>query len=100
MTSKKTLAGSLLSLSTGLLLAVSAIGGASASSATSLDSTQLQVTSTPVSSPQGYWTPERMQSAEGRLTVVCTNSDLLRIFRQIGLDQTLQIVDSRPPAAT
>jgi anti-sigma B factor antagonist len=45
------------------------------------------------------WT-ERMRLSEGRLTIVCTNSDLLRIFRQIGLDQTLQIVDSRPPAAT
>ena len=63
MTSKKTLAGSLLSLSTGLLLAVSAIGGATASSATSQDLTQFQVTSTPVSSPQGYWTPERMRAA-------------------------------------
>ncbi|MDQ0617479.1 trypsin-like serine peptidase [Arthrobacter globiformis] len=63
MTSKKTLAGSLLSLSTGLLLAVGAIGGATASSATSQDSTQLQVASTPVSSPQGYWTPERMRAA-------------------------------------
>lgn len=63
MTSKKTLAGSLLSLSTGLLLAVSAISGASASSATSQDLTQLQVASTPVSSPQGYWTPERMRAA-------------------------------------
>jgi V8-like Glu-specific endopeptidase len=63
MTSKKTLAGSLLSLSTGLLLAASAIGGATASSATSQDSTQLQVTSTPVSSPKGYWTPDRMRAA-------------------------------------
>jgi V8-like Glu-specific endopeptidase len=63
MTSKKTLAGSLLSLSTGLLLAASAIGGATASSATSQDSTQLQVTSTPVSSPKGYWTPDRMRTA-------------------------------------
>ncbi|MFC9335505.1 trypsin-like serine peptidase [Arthrobacter sp. NPDC057009] len=63
MTSKKTLAGSLLSLSTGLLLAASAIGGATASSATPQDSTQLQVESIPVSSPQGYWTPERMRAA-------------------------------------
>ncbi|MFE5839835.1 trypsin-like serine peptidase [Arthrobacter sp. NPDC056493] len=63
MTSKKTLAGSLLSLSTGLLLVVSAIGGATASSATSQDLTQLQVASTPVSSLQGYWTPERMRAA-------------------------------------
>ncbi|MFC7848784.1 trypsin-like serine peptidase [Arthrobacter sp. NPDC057388] len=63
MTSKKTLAGSLVSLSTGLLVAVSAIGGATASSATSQDTTQLQVTSTPASSPQGYWTPERMRAA-------------------------------------
>ena len=45
------------------------------------------------------WT-ERLQASESRLTIVCTNSDLLRIFRQIGLDQTLQIVDSRPPAAS
>jgi anti-sigma B factor antagonist len=45
------------------------------------------------------WT-ERMRDAEGRLTIICTNSDLLRIFRQMGLDQTLQIVDSRPPAAS
>jgi anti-sigma B factor antagonist len=45
------------------------------------------------------WT-ERLRASEGRLTLVCTNPDLLRIFRQIGLDQTLQIVESRPPAGS
>ncbi|WP_314196447.1 hypothetical protein [uncultured Arthrobacter sp.] len=65
MTSKKTLAGSLLSLSTGLLLAVSAIGGATASSATTQDPSGLQVASTaiPSSTAASYWTPERMRAA-------------------------------------
>jgi anti-anti-sigma factor len=44
------------------------------------------------------WT-ERMQAADGRLTLVCTSPDMLRIFRQIGLDGVLHIVESRPAPA-
>ncbi len=44
------------------------------------------------------WT-ERLQAAQGRLAIVCTNADILRVFRQIGLDQTLDVVDSRAAAA-
>ncbi|TSE16586.1 hypothetical protein B1A87_012710 [Arthrobacter sp. KBS0703] len=65
MTSKKTLATSLASLSTGLMLALSVAGGATAAPAKSQDSDPLQVTSTVVSnSPTDqYWTPERMRAA-------------------------------------
>ncbi len=44
------------------------------------------------------WTGD-IQHAGGRLTVVCPENQLLRIFRQVGLDEVLNIVDSRPPAA-
>ena len=43
------------------------------------------------------WTQD-LDLTDGRLTVVCTDPNMLRVFRQIGLDQTLHIVDSRPPA--
>jgi len=65
MTSKKTLATSLMSLSMGLLVALTAAGGATASPAKSQDSVQPLVTSSTVSSSAtaGYWTPERMRAA-------------------------------------
>jgi V8-like Glu-specific endopeptidase len=65
MTSKKTLATSLASLSTGLMLALFAAGGATAAPATSQDSAQPTVTSTAVSTSatDHYWTPERMRAA-------------------------------------
>lgn len=65
MTRKKTLATSLLSLSTGLMLALSAAGVATAAPAKTQDSGQAQVTSTAVSNPTSdqYWTPERMRAA-------------------------------------
>jgi hypothetical protein len=65
MTSKKTLATSLASLSTGLMLVLFAAGGATAAPATSQDSAQPTVTSTAVSTSatDQYWTPERMRAA-------------------------------------
>ncbi len=43
------------------------------------------------------WT-ERQRAAGGRLPIVCTNANMLRVFRQIGLDQTLELVSSRAEA--
>lgn len=65
MTRKKTLATSFLSLSTGLMLALSTAVGATAAPAKSQDAGQPQVTSTAVSnsSTDQYWTPERMRAA-------------------------------------
>ncbi len=40
------------------------------------------------------WT-ERQRAGGGRLPIVCPNSNMLRVFRQIGLDQVLEIVSSR-----
>jgi anti-sigma B factor antagonist len=40
------------------------------------------------------WT-ERQRAANGSLAVVCPNANMLRVFRQIGLDQTLEIFTSR-----
>ena len=45
------------------------------------------------------WT-ERLRAGQGRLAIVCTNADILRVFRQIGLDQTLDLVDSRAAVGT
>lgn len=65
MTSKKSLATSLLSLSTGLLLTLSAAGGATASPRTPQESDGLRIVSTKVASPTAasYWTSDRMRSA-------------------------------------
>ena len=72
MTSTKSLATSLISLSAGLLLALSAAGGATASPSKSQDSGQPQVATSTVASATttvsgattaGYWTPERMRAA-------------------------------------
>lgn len=65
MTRKKTLATSLMSLSTGLVLALSTAGGATASPAKSQDHGQSQVTAAAVSSSSttSYWTPDRMRAA-------------------------------------
>jgi hypothetical protein len=78
MTSKKSLATSLISLSAGLLLALSAAGGATASPSKSQDSGQPQLATTVASATTtvssatttvssattaGYWTPERMRAA-------------------------------------
>jgi V8-like Glu-specific endopeptidase len=65
MTSKKSLATSLMSLSAGLLLTLSSVGGATASPATSQDSVQPQIASTAIASSTAaaYWTSERMRTA-------------------------------------
>lgn len=65
MTSKKSLAASLLSLSTGLLLTLSAAGGATASPRTPQESDGPRIVSARVASltAAGYWTSERMRSA-------------------------------------
>ena len=44
------------------------------------------------------WT-ERQRAGGGRLPVVCTNPDMLRIIQQIGLDQALELVASLDEAA-
>lgn len=65
MTSKKSLAASLLSLSTGLLLTLSAAGGATASPRTPQEPDGPRIVSATVSSltAASYWTSERMRSA-------------------------------------
>ncbi|MFJ5694465.1 trypsin-like serine peptidase [Arthrobacter sp. NPDC093125] len=65
MTSKKSLATSLLSLSTGLLLTLSAAGGATASPRTPQESDGPRIASTTVASltAASYWTSDRMRSA-------------------------------------
>jgi V8-like Glu-specific endopeptidase len=65
MTSKKSLATSLLSLSTGLLLTLSAAGGATASPRSPQESDGLRIVSTTVAplTAASYWTSDRMQSA-------------------------------------
>ena len=65
MTSKKSPATSLVSFSTGLLLTLSAAGGATASPAKAQDPVQPQIASTTLatSTAADYWTPERMQAA-------------------------------------
>lgn len=65
MTSKKSLATSLMSLSAGLLLTLSAAGGATASPATSQGSEQPHIASTAIASSTAaaYWTSERMRAA-------------------------------------
>jgi anti-sigma B factor antagonist len=39
------------------------------------------------------WT-ERQRATGGALPIVCDNPNVLRVFRQIGLDDTLQIVNT------
>jgi V8-like Glu-specific endopeptidase len=65
MTSNKSLATSLVSLSAGLLLTLSAAGGATASPAKVQDPVQPQIASATLSTSTaaGYWTPERMRAA-------------------------------------
>lgn len=45
------------------------------------------------------WT-ERLRGEGRRLAIVCTNADILRVFRQIGLDETLDLIDSRDAAGS
>src|SRR5688572_24692291 len=65
MTSNKSLATSLVSLSAGLLLTLSAAGGATASPAKAQDPVQPQIASATLttSTAASYWTPERMRDA-------------------------------------
>lgn len=42
----------------------------------------------------------RLATLGGRLPVVCTDENMLRLFRQIGMDRSLELRDSRAAAAT
>jgi anti-anti-sigma factor len=45
------------------------------------------------------WT-SRLEALGGALPIVCTDANILRLFRQIGLEQTLDLHASQQSAAT
>jgi anti-sigma B factor antagonist len=44
------------------------------------------------------WT-ERLHGANGRLPIVCSDPNLIRVFKRTGLDEILDLVSSRSAAA-